>query len=46
MKCRTLFGALLMLAVSGIGGVYARQPDPNLAHVPKGGSLWAFKLVK
>ena len=30
---------------SGTGGVYIRQPDPNLVNVPKGGSLWTFKLL-
>jgi alcohol dehydrogenase (cytochrome c) len=30
---------------SGAGGANPRQPDPNLAHVPKGGSLWTFKLL-
>ncbi len=30
---------------SGSGGVYvARFGDPNIAHVPAGGSLWTFKL--
>jgi len=39
-------GEQYVTVTSGIGGVYARQPDPNLAHVPKGGSLWSFKLMK
>jgi alcohol dehydrogenase (cytochrome c) len=31
---------------SGTGGVYVlKTPDPNLAHVPPGGSLWTFKLM-
>jgi alcohol dehydrogenase (cytochrome c) len=30
---------------SGIGGVYALKTlDPNLTHVPAGGTLWTFKL--
>jgi alcohol dehydrogenase (cytochrome c) len=37
-------GQQYVTVTSGIGGVYARQPDPNLAHVPRGGSLWTFKL--
>jgi alcohol dehydrogenase (cytochrome c) len=39
-------GEQYVTVTSGIGGVYARQPDPNLAHVPKGGSLWSFKLMR
>jgi alcohol dehydrogenase (cytochrome c) len=38
-------GTQYVTVTSGIGGVYARQPDPNIAHVPKGGSLWTFKLL-
>jgi len=38
-------GVQYVTVTSGIGGVYARQPDPNIAHVPKGGSLWTFKLL-
>ena len=38
-------GAQYVTVTSGIGGVYARQPDPNLAHIPRGGSLWTFKLL-
>jgi alcohol dehydrogenase (cytochrome c) len=39
-------GTQYIAVTSGTGGVYARRPeDPNLAHVPKGGSLWAFKLL-
>ena len=37
-------GVQYVTVTSGTGGVYIRQPDPNLAHVPKGGSLWTFKL--
>jgi alcohol dehydrogenase (cytochrome c) len=40
-----LDGAQYVTVTSGIGGVYARQPDPNIAHVPRGGSLWTFKLL-
>jgi alcohol dehydrogenase (cytochrome c) len=29
-------GAQYVTVTSGIGGVYARQPDPNLAHIPRG----------
>jgi hypothetical protein len=30
---------------SGTGGVYVlKTPDPNLAHVPPGGTLWTFAL--
>ena len=39
-------GVQYVTVTSGIGGVYARQPDPNIAHVPKGGSLWTFKLMQ
>jgi len=38
-------GTQYVTVTSGIGGTYARGPDPNLAHVPKGGSLWTFKLM-
>jgi alcohol dehydrogenase (cytochrome c) len=38
-------GAQYVTVTSGTGGVYIRQPDPNLVHVPKGGSLWTFKLL-
>jgi hypothetical protein len=38
-------GTQYVTVTSGIGGTYARSPDPNLAHVPKGGSLWTFKLM-
>ena len=31
---------------SGTGGVYVlKTPDPNLAHVPPGGTLWTFALL-
>jgi alcohol dehydrogenase (cytochrome c) len=38
-------GTQYVTVASGIGGVYARQPDPNLAHVPKGGVVVTFKLL-
>jgi alcohol dehydrogenase (cytochrome c) len=38
-------GTQYVTVTSGIGGTYARSPDPNLAHVPKGGSLLTFKLM-
>jgi alcohol dehydrogenase (cytochrome c) len=38
-------GVQYVTITSGIGGTYARQPDPNLAHVPKGGVLLTFKLL-
>ena len=38
-------GTQYVTVTSGIGGTYARSPDPNIAHVPKGGSLWTFKLM-
>lgn len=38
-------GKQYITVTSGIGGVYAlKTPDPNLKHVPPGGSLWTFKL--
>jgi alcohol dehydrogenase (cytochrome c) len=38
-------GKQYVTITSGIGGVYAlRTPDPNLAHVPPGGTLWTFAL--
>jgi alcohol dehydrogenase (cytochrome c) len=38
-------GKQYVTVTSGVGGVYyERTPDPNLVHVPKGGSLWTFKL--
>jgi alcohol dehydrogenase (cytochrome c) len=40
-------GKQYVTVTSGIGGVYAlKTPDPNLAHVPAGGSLWTFKLFE
>ncbi|MDE2475131.1 MAG: PQQ-dependent dehydrogenase, methanol/ethanol family [Alphaproteobacteria bacterium] len=39
-------GEQYVTVTSGIGGVYIRQPDPNLQHVPRGGSLWTFKLLR
>ena len=39
-------GHQYVTVTSGIGGVYAlKTPDPNLTHVPPGGSLWTFKLL-
>jgi alcohol dehydrogenase (cytochrome c) len=38
-------GVQYVTVTSGTGGVYIRQPDPNLVNVPKGGSLWTFKLL-
>ena len=38
-------GTQYFAVVSGIGGTYARQPDPDPAHVPKGGVVTAFKLL-
>jgi alcohol dehydrogenase (cytochrome c) len=38
-------GKQYVTVTSGIGGVYAlKTPDPNIKHVPPGGSLWTFKL--
>ncbi|MBV8534727.1 MAG: PQQ-dependent dehydrogenase, methanol/ethanol family, partial [Alphaproteobacteria bacterium] len=38
-------GKQYVTVTSGSGGVYvARFGDPNIAHVPAGGSLWTFKL--
>ena len=38
-------GRQYVTVTSGIGGVYAmRTPDPNLAHVPPGGTLLTFAL--
>jgi len=40
-------GKQYVTVTSGIGGVYAlKTPDPNLVHVPAGGSLWTFKLFE
>jgi alcohol dehydrogenase (cytochrome c) len=38
-------GTQYVSVVSGIGGTYARGPDPNLVHVPKGGVVTTFKLM-
>lgn len=38
-------GSQYLAVVSGIGGTFARQPDPNLTHVPKGGVVTVFKLL-
>jgi alcohol dehydrogenase (cytochrome c) len=38
-------GKQYVTVTSGIGGVYAlKTPDPNLAHVSPGGTLWTFTL--
>jgi alcohol dehydrogenase (cytochrome c) len=40
-------GKQYVTVTSGIGGVYAlKTADPNLVHVPAGGSLWTFKLFE
>ena len=40
-------GMQYVTITSGIGGVYAlKSGDPNLAHVPAGGTLWTFKLFE
>ncbi len=40
-------GKQYVTVTSGIGGVYAlKAGDPNLAHVPAGGTLWTFKLFE
>jgi alcohol dehydrogenase (cytochrome c) len=40
-------GKQYVTVTSGIGGVYAlKSGDPNLAHVPAGGTLWTFKLFE
>jgi alcohol dehydrogenase (cytochrome c) len=40
-------GKQYITVASGTGGVYVlKTPDPNLAHVPPGGSLWTFKLFE
>jgi alcohol dehydrogenase (cytochrome c) len=38
-------GKQYVTITSGTGGVYVlRTPDPNLVHVPPGGTLWTFAL--
>jgi alcohol dehydrogenase (cytochrome c) len=40
-------GKQYVTVTSGIGGVYAmKSGDPNLVHVPAGGTLWNFKLFE
>ena len=40
-------GKQYVTITSGIGGVYAlKTPDPNLANVPAGGTLWTFKMFE
>ncbi len=39
-------GKQYVTVASGTGGVYVlKTPDPNLVHVPPGGTLWTFKLM-
>jgi alcohol dehydrogenase (cytochrome c) len=39
-------GKQYVTVTSGTGGVYVlKTPDPNLKHVPPGGTLWTFKLM-
>jgi alcohol dehydrogenase (cytochrome c) len=39
-------GKQYVTVTSGTGGVYVlKTPDPNLAHVPPGGTLWTFRLM-
>ena len=39
-------GKQFVTITSGTGGVYVlKTPDPNLAHVPPGGTLWTFALL-
>jgi alcohol dehydrogenase (cytochrome c) len=39
-------GKQFVTITSGTGGVYVLKiPDPNLAHVPPGGTLWTFALL-
>src|SRR5579883_645014 len=39
-------GKQYVTVTSGTGGVYVlKTPDPNLAHVPPGGTLWTFALL-
>jgi alcohol dehydrogenase (cytochrome c) len=40
-------GKQYVTVTSGSGGVYAlKAGDPNLAHVPAGGTLWTFKMFE
>lgn len=39
-------GKQMIAVLSGIGGVYTPARDPGIKNVPKGGSLWAFKLLE
>ncbi len=40
-------GKQYVTVTSGTGGVYVlKTPDPNLTHVPAGGSLWTFRLFE
>ncbi len=39
-------GKQYVTVTSGTGGVYVlKTPDPNLTHVPPGGTLWTFTLL-
>jgi alcohol dehydrogenase (cytochrome c) len=39
-------GKQYVTVTSGTGGVYVlKTPDPNLTHVPPGGTLWTFALL-
>jgi alcohol dehydrogenase (cytochrome c) len=39
-------GKQYVTITSGTGGVYVlKTPDPNLTHVPPGGTLWTFRLM-
>jgi len=39
-------GKQYVTVTSGTGGVYVlKTPDPNLVHVPPGGTLWTFTLL-
>jgi len=39
-------GKQYVTVTSGTGGVYVlKTPDPNLVHVPPGGTLWTFRLM-